>query len=65
MATVRLCICPCGHLGVQEITEDPLCHSCGEENKENIDWFNMEAETLVEDLEFARDVIEGLLKKIN
>ena len=44
---VRICICHCGRVGVQEVDEDPLCYKCGASPE---DWFNLDAGELKEDL---------------
>ena len=47
---VKLCICHCGHVWIQEVEESPLCDRCEEENTQNIDWFNISLETLERDV---------------
>lgn len=64
MSTVRLCVCPCGHLSVQEIEEEPVCHSCGTYYAGSIDWFNLDLATLVEDLELAKTTLKNFKKNV-
>jgi len=56
MAVIRLCICPCGRISVQEPDEDPLCYKCGDRHQAEIDWFNLDAGELKEDLKHAIEV---------
>jgi hypothetical protein len=53
MAVIRLCICPCGRVSVQEPDEDPACYKCGGRHQDQIDWFNLDAGELKEDLAHA------------
>jgi len=53
MSVIRLCVCPCGRVSVQEPDEDPLCHKCGDRYQSEIDWFNLDAGDLKKDLKTA------------
>jgi hypothetical protein len=56
MAVIRLCICPCGRISVQEPDADPSCYKCGDRYQSEIDWFNLDAGELKEDFAIAIDV---------
>jgi len=53
MSVIRLCICPCGRVSVQEPDVDPLCHKCGDRYQDEIDWFNLDGADLIDDLKTA------------
>ena len=56
MAVIRLCICPCGRISVQEPNEDPACYKCGSRYQSEIDWFNLDAKDLKDDLQYAIEI---------
>ena len=63
MAIIRLCICPCGRISVQEPDEDPSCHKCGNRYATEIDWFNLDAGDLKEDLQNAIEMANNFADK--
>jgi len=63
MPVVRLCICPCGRVSVQEVTEDALCYKCGTYYQTSIDWFNLDADELKPDLQNALETLGNIQDK--
>jgi hypothetical protein len=63
MSTIRLCVCPCGRVSIQEPAEDPSCHKCGDRYANDIDWFNFDAGELKEDFEYALNTINDYFDK--
>lgn len=57
MAVVRICMCSCGHLGIQETEASPLCRVCG---TDDVDWLNMDADDLEMDLKHALELLPAL-----
>ena len=57
---VRICMCPCGHFGIQEAEESPLCRVCG---TDDVDWMNVDSEDLKLDLEHAAELLPNLSEK--
>ncbi len=56
---VRICMCSCGHFGVQEVEAKPLCHVCG---TDDVDWINVDAKDLKVDLDKATELLPSLCK---
>jgi hypothetical protein len=48
---------------VQEPDEDPSCYKCGSRYQEEIDWFNLDAGDLKEDLKHAVEVTSAFHDK--
>ena len=64
MSVIRLCICPCGRVSVQEPDVDPLCYKCGGRYpSEEFEWVNLDAVELKEDLENALEIIKTFKDK--
>ena len=57
--TVKICLCVCGRVSVQEAGEEPCCPHCGEVGG-NIDWVNVESITFRQDLELMRETLDSL-----
>lgn len=58
MAVVRICVCPCGHFGVQDVDDAPACRVCG---TDDVDWMNVDADNLESDLDEAVNALPGLV----
>ena len=55
----RLCICPhCNTVSVQEVDAPPTCGKCG--SLDDIDWFNLDAKQLRENLQDSIAILVGL-----
>jgi len=57
--TVKICLCVCGRVSVQEAGEEPCCPHCGEVG-DNIEWVNVESITFRQDLELMRETLDSL-----
>ena len=57
MATIRVCLCPCGHFGIQEAEAAPSCHACG---SEDVDWINVDSDDLKKDLGEALELLPDI-----
>lgn len=57
MSIIRVCLCPCGRLGIQEVEAAPCCHACG---TDDVDWLNVDSGDLGGDLEHAQSTLPGL-----
>jgi len=56
MSLIRLCICPCGRVSVQETDKDILCYKCGDRYQPEITSFNLDAKDLKVDLTHALEL---------
>jgi len=56
---IRICMCACGHFGVQDVEEMPTCLTCG---TEDVDWINVESKDLKADLATATSTLSTMVK---
>ena len=55
---LRVYICCCGHVGIQDIEKTPECSICA--NSSDLDWLNVELDTFKADLEAMQQDFEIL-----